>query len=582
MSKDDLIQRLHLLYEVVEVNNVGAVPLSVASETLRLVNPGITVDQAEVIAMDADSRGKQLLQRDDFTRAALTCLQNTDVSDAIGLIKDLTVRMRVAFRRRFLMYDAPANSAPPSLLENAKMVAMFRELFDMISRGTEKISRHDMKRLMNCVLPEYSVDAGNACKAALGDGETDHIGFYEFLMVVQPTTVRRCLSDMIVLARREAAEFESEFAPAPSRGRSTHGPSEARADATKGPHVGGHNATERLRQELQSYRMQEHFADQRVADAMASKTLLAPVPQIPLPPPTAQVAANEELVTENTKLRLRNEELERMHRTLSAENASLVKLLNGTRGGDRSVVDAYGQPTGTATDERTQRIAELEDELRQARARLAISGETRELVALLRRGDNPHSVVRNFYPDESVFVGKHQYLREACKTFDDGVSPISTILGQYDLIIVGYQALYRQLRSKYESERAKSTFDSMEAARSIVPRGQVVTPTRRGASPAQTRASPMKWKELDREPTVDMRGTRTLADPLLTDEERHLLRAKLAAQMRGTARHYTPSKSRSNTSQASGDVMASILTSQDALHRLQNMTGRAHRHRYLE
>jgi hypothetical protein len=250
------------------------------------------------------------------------------------------------------------------------------------------------------------------------------------------------------------------------------------------------------------------------------------------------------------------------------------------------------------------KISTLEEELKQTKARLAIAGEASELSSLLKQGDNVHSVVRNFYPDESVFVGKHQYLRESAKAFDDdGSTSIGTVLGQYDLIVVGYQALYRQLRQKYEATRAKA-FDPMHAAKSIIPSEPVrLVDAQRVAAPSVHRASPMRWKDLDRAPSADMRGTGTLADPLLTDTGRIELRARLAAQMRGSARNYTPTRPTRRTaspartlvpahshshsqshsySREGSPAPSTLMTSQAAMARLQTMTGRAVRNRQLE
>jgi hypothetical protein len=599
MSRADLIGRLNQLYDVVEVNNIGAVPLPVAVETIRLINPNITHEQAEVIAADCDSRGKQQLTREDLNRAALTCLQNTDVADAIGLIRDLTTRMRVAFRRRYLMYDAPANSPPPSLLENSKTVAMYRELFDLSSRDSDGMSRRELHRLMHTVLPEYTVDATNAVKAALSDQDTDHIFFYEFMMVVQPCTSRRCLSDMLAIARRElikesaGEDFESLATGTPAReaSRASNAKMALGSRPTK-------TATDRLRQELLSYQMHESFADQRAAHTLSSRVALPTVPDIPAPPAAPKVLADEELERENTKLRIDNEDLRRQNATLAAElsnfeqqNRTLVaNSTNRGRSQSRANSSVYHLDRSDDADP-SDRVRMLEEELRQARARLAISTETNELCSLLRRGENAHTVVRNFYPDESVFIGKHQYLQDAVKPFMDGVSPICTIIGQYDLIVVGYQALYRQLRAKSDTAKSQSTFDPMEAARSIVPKQPLhATPSRRG-SPSKARASPMRWKDLDRAPTADMRGTGTLADPLLTDEERHTLRAKLAAQMRGSARFYANPTAQHCYSQVPSDSyrhhavetgISRTLTSQEAMHRLQNITGRAVRQRHLD
>jgi hypothetical protein len=621
MSKSELITRLNQLHDVVEVNNIGAVPSQMAAETLRLINPGLLQEMSEAIALDCDSRGRQQLTREDFARAGLTALQNTDVTDAIGIVKDLTARMRVAFRRRFLMYDAPANEPPPSLLENSRTVAMYRSLFDLSARDADGISRSELHRLVQVVLPEYPVDATNVCKAALSDRETDLIGFYEFMMVLQPTTSRRHLSDMLAIARRELADakddnFASLASGTDSQSRRLQGSTPDRVASTSlsATAVGQRpatrsadpkGATDRLRQELQGYQMQEAYADQRAQETLSSRATLATVPNVPKPPPPPKAEADEELTRRNLQLQLENEDLKRHNQTLLAELQSCeAQLNNNTRQRGRSASRAGSMAPGSSQQHddvydddalRERHVKQPEEELRQARARLAIASETTELSALLRRSDNAHATVRNYYQDESVLVGKHRYLQEAVRPMLDGVSPMSTIVGQYDLLIVAYQGLYRQAKTKIDSEKAKSTFDPVSAARSIVPTSTPSVARVQRGSPSKTRSSPMRWKDLDREPTADMRGTGTLADPLLTDDERHTLRAKLAAQMRGGARYYdsrASSRSRARSpsasvsyahpdSHAAGGVRGQ-MSSQATLSRLQSMTGRANRSRHLE
>ena len=151
-----------------------------------------------------------------------------------------------------------------------------------------------------------------------------------------------------------------------------------------------------------------------------------------------------------------------------------------------------------------------------------------------------------------------------------------------------------------EYERAKEKkYDSLSAARSIIPRnapvpGPVPSMSR---SPVRRLASPARWSELDRDIDPSMKGTGTLADPLLTLEERNTLRAKLATQMRGSARYYQPQTASSSLSRGSSPsstwkaatpspaavdpTVDAPSSSHHALTKLQALTGRAQKQRHL-
>jgi hypothetical protein len=81
-----------------------------------------------------------------------------------------------------------------------------------------------------------------------------------------------------------------------------------------------------------------------------------------------------------------------------------------------------------------------------------------------------------------------------------------------------------------------------------------------------------------------MRHTRTLSDPLLTIEERNTIRAKLATQMRGAARHYqspSASRPRSASSLRAADEIETVVSSRDAMQKLQQLSAFAHREQRL-
>ena len=84
----------------------------------------------------------------------------------------------------------------------------------------------------------------------------------------------------------------------------------------------------------------------------------------------------------------------------------------------------------------------------------------------------------------------------------------------------------------------------------------------------------------------EMRKTGTLADPLLTREERNLLRAKMATHMRTSARHYespviTASRQAAARSPAPDGEIDTTLNTVDTLQRLQRIAIKAGRERRL-
>jgi hypothetical protein len=606
------------LFEVAEVSSIGGVPLDVGVEALMLVNPDIDPQQAHSIASQLDSRGRQVLSKDDFIEAVRIVLTDVDASEAVHMINDLVMRMRMTYRRRYLMYDAPANRCAPALLQNVRTVEMYREMFDLFAHGEEYISRHDLRRLAHEILPEYPTDAANIVKAAIGEGERDAIGFQEFIMVVQPTTSRRPLSEMIQLATskimnwseggydlggggtpmatRNNAGGDGSFFGSPPHQSATLTSSlqpwreaEDRLAHTGQPSAGVRGNTSRaqtppggagnavgqrprqsaatsatisspsgggtLHHELQQAK-QHHEAAEAVFQNVLSgsqRVNLATVTKL------SDVGASMKMPSlierDLAQMKLENEALKHEVAQLQMSN---LRLGSGRAGG--SPRRGAGGSFGAANQEDMMaHIAELESELRSARAQLAVRTEVHQLIALLNKSNTTEEGLRQYYHDERTLISKQEYLRSVSSTLHegDGTSPISLVLSQYDLIVCGYQALFRDLKRRYEAAgggrpgggAGRRHFDNSSAASTIVPKNvpmKYSVPSR-GTSPSRTMAAPLKWQDLDAEVSADMKGTGTLRDPLLTLEERNQLRAKLASQMRGAARHYTPKKNQQNS-----------------------------------
>jgi hypothetical protein len=558
MSKEELKYQAGQLYDVAEISAIGAVPLGFVADTLRMLNPALENEMALEIATNHDYRGKNELSRDDFVAAVEFAMQTTDTAVAIQLVRDVVIRMRVAFRRRYLMYDAPANSPPPALLENPRSIAMFRELWGFVARDSDVMTRHQLRRLVSAVLPDAPGDASNIVKAALGDRESDGIALFEFMMVVQPATMHRTLSDMLHRARTEFGSANGAPSPPP------------KPAAGSGSAADGRLAVNRLAQEVALLRTADFKAEDRFQKTLGSRALdqqlPSPVARLPPPKPLADEAMERELA----KLRTENAQLQ------------------------HSLALALGSGPGThsgghhhSVNEKADRavVQELEAEIKRLRAQLAISTEAADLSSLLRvaasQGSATHwAVLRDHFIDENPLIGKHAYVRAAARRFDDPNSPISTVLGQYELLVQGYQALYRDARGKYDALKAKR-FDAASATKSIAGVG-FGTPVRSAGaraaavgaltSPVHQDATAYRWADLDREPTPDLKRTGLPGDPLLTDAERAVVRAKLAAQMRRSARHYTPT--RGATSRMTSPSMApppvddALVPSIDSIHLL--------------
>ena len=561
MSKEELGHYAALLYEVVEPNNSTSIPVDQVSQALKLINPALDTTMAAGIAADHDSRGKQTLTKQDFVDAVCFALQTTDMGDAIQIVRDLTIRMRVAFRRRYLMYDAPASTPPPALLENPRAVSMYRDLWDFLCSGTEQMTRAELRKLVSAILPDHPNEAASVVKAALGDRETDTISFLEFLMVIQQATSVRSLSEMVELARRRFDQDRDLQVAAQRKIDSTVSSAGFAADRAQSIATQlKENA--RLQQEVATILSSENIATERAKSVLyagrsngTASTLLDSLPVVPSPLSPPRPAADVALEREVAVLRTENERL---------QHALAVQ-------GGKASDDGQNQQTLAAIKSQRERenglireIETLEKELKQARAQIAISTEASELVSLLRQaptlGKSKTEILKEHFIEENSLLGKHKYIRDVASRFDDPNSPVSLLIGQYELLISGYQALYRDLKGRWEHAKSKR-FNPMEAAKNIVQQAQNTPSAGKplsAPSPVQVNSSVFSWAEIDLPPTDQLRHTGLPGDPLLTDQERHQLRAKLAAQMRSTARHYTPTNtSRNQNNNMSRDGSAS-------------------------
>ena len=568
MDGPNLNSLISQLYDVVEVN-LSSIPVPVAAETLRLVNPGLHHEHAYQIAVESDSRGADHLTQNDFNEAVKVVLQNTEPEDAARAVKDVVLRLRVGVRRRFLMYDAPPNTLPPQVADNSRALEMFAELFETASGGAEEITRDQLRSLTFVVLYDNKAEASTIVKSAIGTPSTDMIGFNEFVTVLQQGTRQRNLSDMVALVRHRAKGEDEGMA-------GTRPKAQANSPRRTAPTNQQRAFNANLSKEVASYRLQDQLAERRYQDAIGHheiRSMLPSLPPLPQETKAERSLQTEALEREVSQLRLENEELRR---------ELLHVQLNQDHKRSYSQQHHHDDSLYEEKEQLKRHVELLEKELRVARAHLNTARESASVLAALKQGTNPHSTVRDFFPDEQMLHTKHNYVRETASVIDDGNSPVSIVLGQYDLLVVGYQALYRELRKKYEASRQKK-FDAAKAAASIVSGTPSPIPSRRSSprrdSPMRAvAASPVKWSDLDRDPTPDMKHSGMLADPLLTPEQRNHLRGTLAAQMRKSARNYRPPSQRSRTPQRE----ATVMTSLDAMQRLQSLSERANRERRLE
>lgn len=617
MSEENFERAIASLFEVVEVNSAGGIPSSVASDTLKLINPSVSDEQADSIVADCDARANGVLGPDEFSECVHIVLHNTAPTDCIQILQDLVLRMRTTYRRRYLMYDAPANQCAPSLLQNSRTVAMFRELFDVAARGQDFITRSDLRTLASEILFEFPADASSLVKAALGEGDRDLIGFYEFIMVLQPATSRRTLSEMVKIAKHRISTGPSTSSSRPTASHlmGTVGDYDSTVLSSPPPAARSNLPEEspgRLATPIGSRPPNKQSRSSRAAEFQSSPS--APNPMtlhhdlqlMKQQHESAESLFRNALTTSqgvgSTPISMKVKQGDEGSRPLQTlqdreiaalriENESLQQQLRHLQYQQRQ--DAKGQQgggSGAQGHDESQRIVSLENELRLTRAQLAVRNEASQLITLLKKSETPGEALRSYYPDESTLVSKHDYLRHVAQPLHDGNSPISLVIAQYDLVVCGYQALYRQQRKEHEAEKAKK-YDAFAAARSIIPVNvpSRYVPASRSPAPAVTTVVPIRWQDLDREATIEMKNTRTLADPLLTDEERHQLRAKLAAQMRSAARHYTPTRGKSPATRRFADVSldldepgaATMLASRDAMSRLQLLAGKAHSERRI-
>lgn len=710
------------LYSIVEVQKQHAVPAAVAADALRLINPDLSAEEIQSLVRNHDGLGAGTLRELEFTTVVRHAIRDADLAEASQLLRDLVFRMRVAFRRRYLMYEASPNIAPDFLLDNVTTANHYRIVFDLISGGADWITRPQLRELLMRVAPDPHLRSavGSAVKAAMGPADRPNsVGFEEFAMVLHPLTQHIPLS---TLADRATA---ASRAPSSAGGAAT---SERSGSARKGAwledlkerqlygggagaggrsvsgadpeaSLGGRrpSATDSLpppsmvsaiRAEMPAYRLASEAAAGRIEEALQTSvgrggrsvggmgigsghaagrrysvdfgasmspqrgaSVAADSVFLPSSPASAPPAgggggsSSDEVVTalreELARSRLEVAALRREVDKAALEKAATVDHSAAMRHSllSSNVVDAGKAAERALLDDPFYRINQLEKELKDAKVRIGMAQDSHDLYNLLLRSGSTQPLAR-YYTDEKALLAKHEYLRKISDIVDPQ-SPQFTLLSQSELLVCSYQALYRREAdrarqspfagmgadgslsyggAKYSSSVSRQRSPSASAARA---RGRSPSIGRAGsaARPMTVVAAPLKWSEIDQPVSHEHWKTRTLGDPTLTEEERNLLRQRLAAQMRSAARarsphlkvkHVNPNmrystrassvgsasasasvgRARSSSGGASrvgaavSDMrqhreVASALTSQEAMQRLQALTQIASKQRFL-
>jgi hypothetical protein len=251
------------------------------------------------------------------------------------------------------------------------------------------------------------------------------------------------------------------------------------------------------------------------------------------------------------------------------------------------------------------RISSLESELRLCKAQLDIQNEAVELFHLLKRSSTSETMRRQ-YTDENPLIAKHEYLRNNGDVVDRN-SPQAVLLSQYELLVCAYQSLYRSLRetgvrpgvtsaseshggSRSASRAASMTRAAVKGGHSSVGRRRSPAPSSRSQSTTsmgvgrrspsmarQVAVSPFRWRDVDLPVSNELWKTGTLGDPVLTREERAVLRNKLATQMRSAARTKSPRLKKKETNifdKMTQDPVEvePVSSSQDAMLRLKRLS----------
>ncbi|KEG10118.1 hypothetical protein DQ04_04151090 [Trypanosoma grayi] len=444
------------LFDLVELNGAEAVPAATCVEMLRRVNASLSHDVAVALVNDAKSPGRRDLDRDAFTAALLRVLRSMPYQNSLRVLRDVTRSLRLAFRKRYLMMDVKANTPIPSLTENPTVVSLFQELFVVAAKGGAYITRSQLRQLVHDILPGDRGSASNVVKAAMSEDDSDLIGFYEFVTVMQPITSRLSLSDLVEQFRcRRAASGEwrpssSDAAPSSLRGAESAAPSAP--TPPPGP----------LGAELQMYRQWDAEAQRRFA-GVSMQGCIGAASGLPSPPSflTSGAAVRGEgvcggkskTVLEQEVVRLQRENEALRHDLLRAQTRRpSVRIEDGGRVMELSGDEFFNEENTILRSE----LAATKERLRMCQATIDLQEDMTAIGAILRTGCTSREALLNVYPDESALLHRYHHLVQRAERQRDAVgppgSPARLLLAQLDVVVQGYQALYRQLREAMDAD----------------------------------------------------------------------------------------------------------------------------------
>eukprot|EP00758_Cryptobia_borreli_P003770 Tbor_TRINITY_DN3975_c0_g1::TRINITY_DN3975_c0_g1_i1::g.720::m.720 len=567
-DRDMLDTQIRNLYKIIEVPNIDAVTSSVACDTLRLANPSISVEQTRTMVNACDEGKEGKLSVLQFSTLIRNGLDNMDPYDAAMMLKVLVSKMQMTFRRRLLTYDSPPNVLPKFLLGSS---ASYRQLFEKISKN-DYITRQTFNEVVDGIFVHHTgsmsqamQSLGNNIIKAAADTEDRRgfIGFNEFMMLLNVATNHMPISEIIrrgeeyIKNRRVHYETNNRISSLHYDAESSVGlPKSNNTSNNPGEIIEG---SHRITQGIYGASQYLHMKPENLSNPRTLTTVGESDSVLELKEQLAKFAVErEELKAEIAKWK---------QKTCNDINQNDSNLL------ERDVAQQNSEPDAN------HRIAILENELRLCKSELGLANEAAELFNLLKRYSDPLEALRSHFLSEAPLIAKHRFLREKADIINVN-SPQGLILGQYELLVCGYQAL---LRKKDEVKRCTSTQpSSFVHAKSSLSRSSVSrsSPSVSMNRCARVRASPFKWSEIDRAVSNDAWGTGTIADPILTQEERTNLRSKLATQMRSVARTKSPRlkvKERNHFSRQSeySEQVTPGMTSHEAMMRLQSISSKA-------
>ncbi|ORC91408.1 uncharacterized protein TM35_000064130 [Trypanosoma theileri] len=474
MAEDTLRTYASDLFSVIEVNAAGVVPVSSCVETLCSLNTDLTREKAEAIVKELRLSDRRNIDRNNFITAVLRALEYKSYQSARSVLRDLILRFRLTYRKKYLMMDIGANTPIPSLTENPTVVALFKELFSSASHGKPYITRSQLEELVHNILPDSPASACNLVKAALSEDESDMIGFYEFITVMQPITSRQSLSELVerFRSRREARKEQSSLPYASFHGirplsqssLSVLSSLSLSASAVKSVAL-PLTASDPMDMELQMYRRWDAEA-QRDFDQASFKGFIG----ITKTTPSTVASHDREVIMDKRDCEKKLSVMERELIHLRRENESLRHdLLLAQMQKPSLRVEEDGRIVELSGDEFFNRenailreeLSEMKESLRMYQAENDLHSDMTNIATLLRKGVSSAEVLRRVYPEESTLFNRYQHLVRMTEKRRDDIAPPGSaarlLITQLDLIIQGYQALYRRFRENVETDGVLST-----------------------------------------------------------------------------------------------------------------------------